>query len=264
MEQSNKIRPDSVRPDVLELGSEMLQFTSSIEKLDTPDAVLDGLHKATHQATPLNVLAAALFPVRWGDFSGVEKGKTVFLHKSVPEGWWDEHIELTRKHPGPGITFAQFSLAPFTMSELMRTLEPLGVDRWPMELALKYGMRDCLNCPVGGRWVVAFWSSKVLSPQLLSEEARAILFMGATFAAMRLQKLVGPQVARIGKGAALTARELAVLRLLSIGRPMREVAALLGLGEETVRSHLKKAQAKLGVHDRTHAVAQAIRQRLIP
>ena len=249
--------------DVLKLSSEMLLFTSSIEKLDTPDAVLDGLHKATHQATPLNVLAAALFPVRWGDFSGVEKGKTVFLHKSVPEGWWDEQIELTRKHPGPGITFAQLSLAPFTMSELMRTLEPLGVDRWPMELALKYRMRDCFNCPVGSRWVVTFWSAKVLS-QLLSEETRAILFLGATFAAIRLQKLVGPQVARIGKGAALTARELAVLRLLSIGCPMKEVAAQFELGEETVRSHLKKAQAKLGVHGTSHAVAQAIRQRLIP
>jgi DNA-binding CsgD family transcriptional regulator len=142
-------------------------------------------------------------------------------------------------------------------------LEPVGVDRWPIELALKYGMRDTLNCPVGGRWVVAFWSAKVLS-SLLSEEARAILIMGATFAAIRLQKLVGPQVARIGKGAALTARELAVLRLLSIGRPMREAAANLELGEETVRSHLKKAETKLGVRDRTHAVAQAIREHLIP
>jgi DNA-binding CsgD family transcriptional regulator len=36
------------------------------------------------------------------------------------------------------------------------------------------------------------------------------------------------------------------------------------LGEETVRSHLKKAQAKLGACTRTHAVAQAIRRRLIP
>ena len=88
--------------------------------------------------------------------------------------------------------------------------------------------------------------------------------MGATFAAIRLQKLVGPQVARIGKGAALTARELAVLRLLWIGRLMREAAAQLELGEETVRSHLKKAETKLGVRDRTHAVAQAIREHLIP
>jgi LuxR family quorum sensing-dependent transcriptional regulator len=88
--------------------------------------------------------------------------------------------------------------------------------------------------------------------------------MGATFSAIRLQKLLGSQACRIGKGTALTPRELAVLRLLSVGRQISETAKLLELGEETVRTHLKKAQAKLGVHDRTHVVAQAIRRRLIP
>ncbi len=121
--------PSSAHTDVLKLSSEMLQFTNGIERLGTPGDVLNGLHKATYNATPLNVLDAALFPVRWGDWSAFEKGKTVFLHKSAPEGWWDEDIELNRKHPGPSFVFAQLSLAPFTLSELTRTLEPLGVDR---------------------------------------------------------------------------------------------------------------------------------------
>ena len=38
----------------------------------------------------------------------------------------------------------------------------------------------------------------------------------------------------------------------------------LGLGEETIRSHLKKAQIKLGVRNRAQAVAEALRQHLIP
>jgi LuxR family quorum sensing-dependent transcriptional regulator len=38
----------------------------------------------------------------------------------------------------------------------------------------------------------------------------------------------------------------------------------LGLGEETVRSHLRKAQSKLGVRNKTQAIAEALRQRLIP
>jgi LuxR family quorum sensing-dependent transcriptional regulator len=136
------------------------------------------------------------------------------------------------------ITLAHIALAPFTHTELMQKLEPLGIDRWPIELALKHGMRDGLTCPVGGRWVVTYWSPHVLSNRL-SEEARVVLFMGATFAAIRLQRLVGPQVGRIG-GAALTNRELAVLRQLSMGHHMRQVAGLLELGEETVRSHLKE------------------------
>jgi len=69
----------------------------------------------------------------------------------------------------------------------MQQLEPLGIERWPVELALKFGMRDGLTCPIGGRWVIAYWSSQVLS-QNFSDEVRAILFMGATFAAIRLQK----------------------------------------------------------------------------
>jgi len=246
---------------VLKLGSEMLRFISGIDKLETPDALLDGLHKAAHSISSLNVLGAALFPVRWGDWNGFEKHKTIFLHKSVSDAWWEKYAELTKMHPGPSVMFAQLSMAPFTLSEIMRTLEPLGIDRWPIDLALKYGIRDSFNCPVGGRWVVTFWSPKVLG---LSEEIRAVLFMGATFTAIRLQKLVGPQVGRIGKGFALTARELSVLRLISVGHSMKEAASILELGEETVRSHLKKAQSKLAVHDRSHAVAQALRLNLIP
>ena len=33
----------------------------------------------------------------------------------------------------------------------------------------------------------------------------------------------------------------------------------VGLGEETVRSHFKKAQAKLGTRNRTRTVAEALR-----
>jgi DNA-binding CsgD family transcriptional regulator len=43
-----------------------------------------------------------------------------------------------------------------------------------------------------------------------------------------------------------------------------EIAKRLGIGEETVRSHLKKVQVKLGARNRAHAAAEAMRQQLIP
>ena len=55
-----------------------------------------------------------------------------------------------------------------------------------------------------------------------------------------------------------------VLRLVSTGNQCHDAAEALGLGEETIRSNLKKAQAKLGVRNRAHAVAEALRQSLIP
>jgi DNA-binding CsgD family transcriptional regulator len=98
-----------------------------------------------------------------------------------------------------------------------------------------------------------------LSPQL-----RALLFMAANFAAIRLEQIVGPDAQRVGRQVLLTARELSVLRLASNGYRTRKIAELLKLGEETVRSHMKKAQAKLGAKDRLHAVAEALRLQLIP
>jgi LuxR family quorum sensing-dependent transcriptional regulator len=243
------------------LASELLQFTSAVELLDTPEAVLNALHDISMPACKAGVLGSVLLPLRWGDLAALELGKTVFLHKSAPKGWWEEQVDLMRTSPGPGEMLARLALAPYTMSETMQELEPLGIDRWPFELALKFGIRDQLSCPVGGRWLVVYWSRCVLSR--LTQEQRALLFLGANFAAIRLQKLIAPFVKRLGKGASLTPRELAVLRLLASGKRIRDIAVSLGLGEETVRSHLKKAQAKLGVRDRTHAVAQALRLRFI-
>jgi LuxR family quorum sensing-dependent transcriptional regulator len=247
--------------NVQELGRRLLQFTRSVEELLSPDSVLDGLHKITLDVCEINVMAATMFPLRWGD--PVEKGRTLFLHKSVPHGWWKEYQELSLRYPSTGMMIAQAAIAPFTISDITRSLEPVGIERWSVELALKYGMRDGFTCPVGGRWAIVYWSRHVLS-DYLTPEARAILFMGATFAALRLERLIEPAPRRCGDHAALTPRELSVLRLMSIGHQVRNVANLLELGEETIRTHLKKAQAKLGVHNRAHAVAQAIRRRLIP
>jgi DNA-binding CsgD family transcriptional regulator len=244
------------------LRSELLAYVNDLDDVQTPAAVLDGLHKITWAAARVGVVGAALLPLRRSN-AGYEKGKTVFLHGSVPCGWWDEYSELSKHNPAPGVMLAQSALAPFTLSEMLRIFEPLGLDRWPYELALKYGMRDGLTCPVGGRWIVAYWSPRVLAGTLTQQD-RALLFMAASFVAIRLQALAEPSVKRVGKGVSVTPRELSVLRSLSLGRRIRETAEHLGLGEETVRSHLKKAQAKLGVNDRTHAVAQAMRLHLIP
>ena len=98
----------------------------------------------------------------------------------------------------------------------------------------------------------------------LQPDQRALLYLGASFATTQLQKLAPPFTGRLGKGARLTPRELSVLRSLSLGRRVAEIGKDLGLGEETVRSHIKNAQEKLGVRNTTQAVAQAMRLRLIP
>jgi len=212
---------------------------------------------------PIDVLGAARFPVQSSDWRSTRLGRDVFLHSSVPEGWWQEYAAMAVREHDPGIMMARASLTAFTWTETMQMLDPIGIDRWPYELALKYGIRDALTCSVGRRWIVSFWSPKVLN-SILSQPYRIILFAAASFAALRLEQLIDHDPRFMGKRARVTPRELAVLRLISAGRQTSEIAAVLGLGEETVRSHLKKVQGKLGVRNRSHAVAEAIRQQLIP
>lgn len=64
-------------------------------------------------------------------------------------------------------------------------------------------------------------------------------------------------------GPALTARELEVLRLLvADGLGTRSLAIKLGLSEATVRNHIQRLLAKLGVHTRLEAVIYAARHGL--
>ena len=76
--------------------------------------------------------------------------------------WWNEYATKAAKGYDPGIMMAKTSLVAYTWTETMQSLEPIGVDRWPYELALKYGIRDALTCCVGQRWLVAYWSRQVL------------------------------------------------------------------------------------------------------
>jgi DNA-binding CsgD family transcriptional regulator len=196
---------------------------------------------------------------------GLYLGSSAALHARPqlwPKGWWEQWLRLAPNKIPMELMLGRASLAPHTWTDSQRLLQPIGVDRWNYELAMRYGMRDGFSCPVGGRWLVVFWSAKVLSG-LMTAPVRIFIFCAANFAAMRVEQLVRLDPIGYGPQAQLTLRELAVLRLLSIGEPFKKVAQELGLGEETVRTHLKKAQTKLGVRNRTQAVAEALRQYLI-
>jgi len=61
----------------------------------------------------------------------------------------------------------------------------------------------------------------------------------------------------------LTQREREVLRLLADGLANEEIGKRLHISPETVRTHVRKAMAKLEADTRTQAVATALRQSII-
>jgi DNA-binding NarL/FixJ family response regulator len=78
-------------------------------------------------------------------------------------------------------------------------------------------------------------------------------------AARLMRRGDAPTSARLG----ITAREHDVLRLMVEGLANKQIAQRLGIGEKTVKTHVSRVLAKLGVEDRTQAAVLAIREGLV-
>jgi DNA-binding NarL/FixJ family response regulator len=61
----------------------------------------------------------------------------------------------------------------------------------------------------------------------------------------------------------LSARELQIVELIAQGMRNKEIAATLGISDETVPVHMRRLFAKLGVNDRAAVVGVALRRGLI-
>ena len=54
-----------------------------------------------------------------------------------------------------------------------------------------------------------------------------------------------------------------MLRLVVEGLANKQIAQRLGIGEKTIKTHVSRVLAKLGVADRTQAAVLAIREGLV-
>jgi DNA-binding NarL/FixJ family response regulator len=72
------------------------------------------------------------------------------------------------------------------------------------------------------------------------------------------------RIAEGERGDELSVRELEVLRLLVEGASNKAIAVRLGLSENTIKTHISRIFAKLGVQSRTEAVTVALQRGLVP
>jgi DNA-binding NarL/FixJ family response regulator len=137
-----------------------------------------------------------------------------------------------------------FSVVVFTEADDLRHLFAAlraGVQGYLLKSIPTLGLVDCLERVAKGEVVI--------DPGLATEAA----IMAARTTSR--QRWVG---AHLG----LSRREAEVLRCVAHGRSVDEVAAELGVGRETIRTHLQQIYRKLGVNDRAGAVAKAWREGL--
>jgi NarL family two-component system response regulator LiaR len=103
---------------------------------------------------------------------------------------------------------------------------------------------------------------KNASPQNLHRSIRAAVagqvFLSPEAAAQLVRQVKGPE-----SPEPLTPREIEVLRLLALGRANKQIAQEMGVGEETVKTHVSKILGKLQAGSRTEAALHAIRIGLV-
>jgi len=74
---------------------------------------------------------------------------------------------------------------------------------------------------------------------------------------------IASEIAQHVGEVALSERELEVLRKVAAGNSNKQVAAQLGISEDTAKAHMKNILSKLNANDRTHAVTIAVKRGII-
>jgi NarL family two-component system response regulator LiaR len=102
----------------------------------------------------------------------------------------------------------------------------------------------------------------------IRKDAEPETLLAAVRMVARGRTYIDPAVARLASepdhlADALTPRELDVVRQLVSGQSNGDIADALGIGEETVKSHVSHVLAKLGVENRAQAIAEALRRHLV-
>jgi len=100
--------------------------------------------------------------------------------------------------------------------------------------------------------------SKDAEPETLLAAVRAVV-RGKTY----IDRLAAGAITGPATAVDLTPRETDVLRHMALGRSNRDIAAALAISDETVKTHVARVLAKLGVDNRAQATVQALKRGLV-
>ena len=183
----------------------------------------------------------------------------VFCH-NVPSEWLRLYVREKYNLIDPAFRACRHSAEPFIWADAPydRSQEPLTATF--VERVADFGLARGLMVPVPHNatpsGVVWFGGSGAE----LNRHTIPRLHLIALYAFERLRKFRAP---RCDKKPLLSAREREVLTWAAAGKTAWEIGELLGIAKRTADAHIEGAMKKLRTANRTHAVAVAVRDKLI-
>jgi len=166
----------------------------------------------------------------------------------------EEAVEQFLKHR-PDVTLMDLRLPVMNGLQAIRAIRRAQPDARVVVLTMYQGDEDIYRALQAGA------AAYVLKDSVPDDLIRVIRDVHAG-TQMISDDMAAKLAARAGQPA-LTDRELQVLQLLATGQRNKEIAATLSISEDTARTHIKSIFSKFHVHDRTAALAEAVRRGIV-
>jgi two-component system NarL family response regulator len=166
----------------------------------------------------------------------------------------EEAVALFKQHT-PDVTLMDLQLGSMSGLEAIKAIRAHDQRARVVVLTMYHGDEDIYRALKAG--AVTYLLKDTLSDDLvrvIRDVHRGNYPISANLAARLAERATRP---------ALTERERQVIELIAQGMRNKEIAAALGISEETVYVHVKNILAKLEVNDRTGAISVALRRGII-
>lgn len=175
------------------------------------------------------------------------------LTRHMPTAWLDRYRRQNYLRVDPGLKFAAQTFIPF---RYLDAPDPRGEARELVSDLVSYGLANALMVPVNG--IPCIKGTVWLQGQDLEPHPRAILHAVVAYAFHRLGTQFYKMPPRV-----LSAREKETLVWAAAGKSAWETGEILRITQRTVEEHLASAIRKLRAANRAHAIAIALRDRII-
>lgn len=166
----------------------------------------------------------------------------------------EESIDLHRQYR-PDVTLMDLQLGGMSGVDAIRSIRRENPGARIVVLTMYQGDEDIFRALEAGA------STYLLKDTLSDDLLRVVREVYAGNQPIRPE--VEALLAKRAAGATLTNREIEVIDLIAQGMRNKEIAATLGISEETAQVHVKHILAKLKVKDRSAAITVALKRGII-
>ncbi len=239
-------------PTIDDYGREALDFIERIERLRAVDAVMDAMETGFGKFGFETIILAGL-P------NPDQRFEQLVLAKRWPAEWFKIYTANQYIRVDPTVRLLRRSVHPFEWHEAPYDAEKEPQAAEVMHRAAECGMANGFVVPIhsltGYEACISFGGKHL---DLTTRSKPAVHLMGI-YGFDRIRRLLTPPP-RPNK---LSAREREVIAWASQGKSAWEIGEILNISQRTVEQHAANACQKLGATNRLHAVAIAIRERLL-